>query len=84
MAKKSQRRPVRYERDKSGCMWGFISMLDFRHGHSTRKLIADKRRSSKHAVGKNCAFNIYICTKLTTMLMCVNLCMHQGFCMLYK
>ncbi|KAJ1403531.1 hypothetical protein SESBI_27239 [Sesbania bispinosa] len=51
MAKKSQRRPVRYERDKSGCMWGFISMFDFRHGHSTRKLIADKRRSSKHAVG---------------------------------
>ncbi|XP_061373562.1 uncharacterized protein LOC133315893 [Gastrolobium bilobum] len=51
MAKKSQRRPARYEKDKSGCMWGFISMFDFRHGHSTRKLIADKRRSSKHAVG---------------------------------
>ncbi|KAL2335975.1 hypothetical protein Fmac_010421 [Flemingia macrophylla] len=51
MAKKSQRRPVRYEKDKSGCMWGFISMFDFRQGHSTRKMIADKRRSSKHAVG---------------------------------
>ncbi|KAL9303970.1 hypothetical protein ACSQ67_021233 [Phaseolus vulgaris] len=51
MAKKSQRRPVRFEKDKSGCMWGFISMFDFRHGHSTRKMIADKRRSSKHAVG---------------------------------
>ncbi|XP_028239569.1 uncharacterized protein LOC114418434 isoform X2 [Glycine soja] len=51
MTKKSQRRPVRYEKDKSGCIWGFISMFDFRHGHSTRKMIADKRRSSKHAVG---------------------------------
>lgn len=55
MAKKSQRRAVRYEKDKAGCMWGFISMLDFRHGHSTRKLIADKRRSSKHSEGKYCA-----------------------------
>ncbi|XP_047155091.1 uncharacterized protein LOC124826332 [Vigna umbellata] len=51
MAKKSQRRHVRFEKDKSGCMWSFISMFDFRHGHSTRKMIADKRRSSKHAVG---------------------------------
>ncbi|TKY63924.1 TRM32 protein [Spatholobus suberectus] len=51
MAKKSQRRPVRYEKDKSGCMWGFISMFDFRHSHNTRKMIADKRRSSKHAIG---------------------------------
>ncbi|KAI5421783.1 uncharacterized protein LOC127075957 [Lathyrus oleraceus] len=51
MTKKSQRRALRYEKDKSGCMWGFISMFDFRHGHSTRKLIADKRRSSKHSDG---------------------------------
>ncbi|KAK7274435.1 hypothetical protein RIF29_15523 [Crotalaria pallida] len=51
MAKKSQRRSVRYEKDKSGCMWGFISMFDFRHGQATRKLIADKRRSSKLTVG---------------------------------
>ncbi|CAJ1950143.1 unnamed protein product [Sphenostylis stenocarpa] len=51
MAKKSQRRTVRFEKDKSGCMWGFISMFDFRHGHSTRKMIADKRRTSKHAAG---------------------------------
>ncbi|CAL0308216.1 unnamed protein product [Lupinus luteus] len=51
MAKKSQRRAVRYEKDKSGCMWGFISMFDFRHGHPTRKLIADKRRSHEHVVG---------------------------------
>ncbi|KAK7389955.1 hypothetical protein VNO78_25252 [Psophocarpus tetragonolobus] len=50
MAKKSKRCLVRYEKDKSGCMWGFISMFDFRQGHITRKMIADKRRSSKHAV----------------------------------
>ncbi|XP_028785546.1 uncharacterized protein LOC114741448 [Neltuma alba] len=51
MAKKSQRRPMRYEKDQSGCMWGFISMFDFRHGRAAQKLIADKRRGSKHAFG---------------------------------
>ncbi|KAL5572860.1 hypothetical protein UlMin_022457 [Ulmus minor] len=43
MTKKPQRRTVRYEKDQSGCMSGLISMLDFRHGRSTRKLLADKR-----------------------------------------
>ncbi|KAF7844515.1 uncharacterized protein G2W53_001420 [Senna tora] len=51
MAKRSQRRTVRYEKDQSGCMWGFISMFDFRHGRAARKLIADKRRGSKQSVG---------------------------------
>ncbi|TKY65438.1 TRM32 protein [Spatholobus suberectus] len=51
MAKRSQRFPVNYERDQSGCMWGLISIFDFRHGRFTRKLIADKRHGSKHAVG---------------------------------
>ncbi|KAB5527099.1 hypothetical protein DKX38_020946 [Salix brachista] len=51
MAKKSQRRPVRYERDQSGCMWGLMSMFDFRHGRSTQKLISDRRRGNRHAVG---------------------------------
>ncbi|KAJ1408631.1 hypothetical protein SESBI_23413 [Sesbania bispinosa] len=51
MAKRSQRFPVQYEKDQSGCMWGFISIFDFRHGRFTRKLIADRRHSSKHAVG---------------------------------
>ncbi|KAJ6872835.1 hypothetical protein NC651_031841 [Populus alba x Populus x berolinensis] len=50
MAKKSQRRPVRYERDQSGCMWGLMSMFDFRHGRSTQKLISDRRRGTRHAV----------------------------------
>ncbi|XP_062090347.1 uncharacterized protein LOC133796717 isoform X2 [Humulus lupulus] len=51
MAKRSQRRAVRYEKDQSGCMWGFISIFDFRHGRSTRKLITDRRHGSKHAIG---------------------------------
>ncbi|XP_031398850.1 uncharacterized protein LOC116209370 [Punica granatum] len=46
MTKPSQRRPVRY--DQSGCMWGLISILDFRHGsRSTRRLLADKRRAMR-------------------------------------
>ncbi|KAJ6338165.1 hypothetical protein OIU76_007776 [Salix suchowensis] len=51
MAKKSQRRPVRYEREQSGCMWGLISIFDFRHGRSTQKLISDRRHGTRHAVG---------------------------------
>ncbi|KAL2330298.1 hypothetical protein Fmac_017879 [Flemingia macrophylla] len=51
MAKKSQGFPVNYEKDQSGCMWGFISIFDFRHGRFTRKMIADKRHGSKHVVG---------------------------------
>ncbi|KAK7295088.1 hypothetical protein RJT34_17991 [Clitoria ternatea] len=51
MAKRSQRFPLQYEKDQSGCMWGFISLFDFRHGRFTRKLIADKRHGNKHAVG---------------------------------
>lgn len=51
MAKRSQRFPVQYEKDQSGCMWGFISMFDFRHARFTRRLIADKRHNNKHALG---------------------------------
>ncbi|XP_025696190.1 uncharacterized protein [Arachis hypogaea] len=51
MAKRPPRLTVQYEKDQSGCMWGFISMFDFRHGRSTRRMIADATRSSQHAVG---------------------------------
>ncbi|CAA2988116.1 uncharacterized protein LOC111409995 isoform X1 [Olea europaea var. sylvestris] len=51
MAKRSQRRLSRHEREQAGCIWSFISILDFRHGRSTRKLIANKRRASRQAVG---------------------------------
>ncbi|KAA8520637.1 hypothetical protein F0562_014893 [Nyssa sinensis] len=51
MAKRSQRRLVRYEKDQAGCMWGLISMFDFRSGRSTRKLLSDRRRGIRQAVG---------------------------------
>ncbi|KAK9910436.1 hypothetical protein M0R45_034397 [Rubus argutus] len=51
MAKKSQRRSVRYEKDHLGCMWGLINIFDFRHGRPTWKLISDRRHGSKQAVG---------------------------------
>ncbi|KAK7394762.1 hypothetical protein VNO78_15300 [Psophocarpus tetragonolobus] len=51
MAKRSHRFPGNYDRDQSGCMWGFISIFDFRHARFTRKLIADKRHGNKYAVG---------------------------------
>ncbi|XP_040372416.1 uncharacterized protein LOC112181567 isoform X2 [Rosa chinensis] len=51
MAKKSQRRSVRYEKDQLGCMWGLINIFDFRHGRPTWKLISDRRHGSKQAFG---------------------------------
>ncbi|KAK6266038.1 hypothetical protein QUC31_016875 [Theobroma cacao] len=51
MAKTSNRRPVRYEKEQLGCMWGLISMFDFRHGRSTQRLLSDRRRSYRNAVG---------------------------------
>ncbi|XP_021906328.1 uncharacterized protein LOC110820985 [Carica papaya] len=51
MPKKSQKRPMRYEKDQLGCMWGLMSMFDFRNGRSTQKLLADKRRGTRHAAG---------------------------------
>lgn len=53
MAKRSQRRIVRYEKDQAGCMWGLISIFDFRYGQSSRKLLSDRRRGNRHAVGKD-------------------------------
>lgn len=50
MAKRSQRRPARHEKDQLGCMWGLISMFDFRYGRSTQKLISHRRRA-RHANG---------------------------------
>ncbi|XP_028794728.1 uncharacterized protein LOC114750331 [Neltuma alba] len=52
MGKRSQKRPKRNKRDHSGCMWGLISIFDFRHGRPAQKLITDARYSSKHAVGE--------------------------------
>ncbi|KAK4415926.1 hypothetical protein Salat_2700000 [Sesamum alatum] len=51
MAKRFQGHPSRYGRDQAGCMWGLISIFDFRHGRSTRRLLADRRQASKQDVG---------------------------------
>ncbi|XP_030457164.2 uncharacterized protein LOC115678027 isoform X1 [Syzygium oleosum] len=49
MTKRSKKRVVRHERDQLGCMWSFISILDFRHSRPTRRLLSDRRRGSSHA-----------------------------------
>ncbi|KAG4207852.1 hypothetical protein ERO13_A03G095500v2 [Gossypium hirsutum] len=51
MAKRSNSCSLRYEKDQLGCMWGLISMLDFRHSRSTRRLLSDRRRGDRNAVG---------------------------------
>ncbi|XP_057496510.1 uncharacterized protein LOC130781350 [Actinidia eriantha] len=51
MAKRSQKRHIRYEKEQVGCMWAFISIFDFRHGRSTRKLLTDRRRPSRQVFG---------------------------------
>ncbi|KAL7158744.1 hypothetical protein ABFS83_02G163700 [Erythranthe nasuta] len=48
--KKLQKRPSRHERDNAGCMWGLISIFDFRNGRSTKRLLGDRRRLSKEAI----------------------------------
>lgn len=51
MAKRSNSCSLRYKKDQLGCMWGLISMLDFRHSRSTRRLLSDRRRGDRNAVG---------------------------------
>lgn len=51
MAKRSRRRLARAKKDRTGCIWGLISMLDFRHGHFTRKLLKDKKHGTGRHVG---------------------------------
>ncbi|XP_016538067.2 uncharacterized protein LOC107839191 isoform X1 [Capsicum annuum] len=51
MAKRSQRHALRYERDRAGCIWGLISIFDFRHGRTTRKLLSDRKPGSKSVLG---------------------------------
>ncbi|XP_010241886.1 PREDICTED: uncharacterized protein LOC104586374 isoform X2 [Nelumbo nucifera] len=49
MAKRSQKRRPRREKDQLGCIWGLISIFDFRQGHFTLKLLSDRRRGSRNA-----------------------------------
>lgn len=51
MAKRSHRHSLRYEKDRAGCIWGLISIFDFRHGRATRKLLSDRTRGSKPSLG---------------------------------
>ncbi|KAK1267645.1 hypothetical protein QJS04_geneDACA000394 [Acorus gramineus] len=57
MAKKSTRkRSALKEKNQAGCMWGLISVFDFRQGRFTHKLISDRRReSSGLVVGAECS-----------------------------
>lgn len=50
MAKRSHRHALRYEKDRAGCIWGLISIFDFRHGRATRKMLSDRMRGSKPAL----------------------------------
>ncbi|GMJ01802.1 TON1 Recruiting Motif 15 [Hibiscus trionum] len=53
MGKRSNRCPLRYEKDQLGCMWGLVTMFDFRHGRMTQRLLSDRRRENENddAVG---------------------------------
>ncbi|KAH6830015.1 hypothetical protein C2S53_000330 [Perilla frutescens var. hirtella] len=51
MAKRSQKRILRHERGQAGCIWGLISIFDFRHGRSTKRLLSDRSRANKLVVG---------------------------------
>lgn len=48
---------MRYEKDQLGCMWGFISIFDFRHGRFTQKMLSDRRRTGKLASGARVPIN---------------------------
>ncbi|GAB4844488.1 hypothetical protein Ancab_037866 [Ancistrocladus abbreviatus] len=51
MAKKSRKRAAQFEKNQYGCMWGLISMFDFRHVHSTQKRLPDQKRGRRHVTG---------------------------------
>lgn len=52
MGKRSYKQAARSEKDNTGCMWGLISMFDFRRGHSNQKLLSDKKHRCGRHVGK--------------------------------
>lgn len=51
MARRSYRKPAQTQRDNVGCMWGLIGLFDFRQGHSTQKLMLDKKLKSTRLAG---------------------------------
>ncbi|KAI3693381.1 hypothetical protein L6452_33216 [Arctium lappa] len=42
MAKRSNKRSPQQNKDQAGCMSGLISIFDFRHGRTTRRLLSDR------------------------------------------
>lgn len=52
MGKRSYKHSARSQKDSAGCMWGLISMFDFRRGHSSQKLLSDRKHGSGRHVGK--------------------------------
>ncbi|KAE8703009.1 putative Polyamine-modulated factor 1-binding protein 1 [Hibiscus syriacus] len=57
MGKRSNSRPLQYEKDQLGCIWGLITMFDFRHGRMTQRLLSDRRRENDDAVGMGNSIN---------------------------
>lgn len=43
MAKRSKRHQTQQNKDQAGCMWGLISLFDFRHGRTTKRLLSNRR-----------------------------------------
>ncbi|CAN1157406.1 Protein TRM32 [Linum perenne] len=50
MGKRSQR-GSQVQCEKPGCMWNIMSILDFRYGRITQKLLLDRRFESRNRVG---------------------------------
>ncbi|GMH17258.1 hypothetical protein Nepgr_019099 [Nepenthes gracilis] len=51
MAKKSRQRQPRYEKNESGCIRGLISIFDFLHIRSTRKLLPERKHGTDGMIG---------------------------------
>lgn len=50
MAKRSNKRSPQQNKDQAGCMSGLISIFDFRHGRTTRRLLSDRRLMPKNTI----------------------------------
>ncbi|KAG0472934.1 hypothetical protein HPP92_014791 [Vanilla planifolia] len=57
MAKKSKKRFPRWRKGNSGCMWGLISMFDFRQGRSTQRMLSGKKHDSARSSGMSSSRN---------------------------
>ncbi|XP_058222603.1 uncharacterized protein LOC131332416 isoform X1 [Rhododendron vialii] len=51
MANRLEQHPTQFGKYHAGCIWGFINFLDFGHRRSARRLLVDKRTTSRRNVG---------------------------------